>query len=934
MNIELEIGKYNEKSPSGEFQKMNFETIDEALATINFIALGYDLFKNGEGLVVRLEKGAKPFLIDFDSAYAIEELGKELRAHYKGEHTNSDYLKDRGSLNSNFIFKEDDLTKYAKTSSGETLPFKIFATNESEKTDNLLINDDNSTDFALVERQFAENKNLEFLGAERIENHNDVAWLFKSLEDEAIEHAFLVYHFEDKGYFVQHISTGTFNQALVDNKTLIGNVIKAKPSAITLVHNHPSGSLKASRADIKCIENLRKALQYSDIEVNPGVIINLRSGKYLVFDDNNYSTIKLRVENNKKLNNIQQYSFSKQVLVANYQPINVTSSKEVASFISSQKFGISDKTEMLVMNSQLNIVGKFVMPPKNQVDFIIEKVTQFGGMNCIIYGNNISPEEINFYNERLKYSGMAIIDGLLFKGSNGEKIYNSFMDDQLLDRGLIEENVSGIAEEKNSIIKTIQDMEQLSWFDRTMTPKTTEYKDFVHKMQNSSPEEFFEGGARDLSDKEKKFLKIYQNLDYPFSIIAADTKENSTLLYHFEDKKQVIDFIDKIEFQDLKSYNLRDNEKQIDFPIGDRGEREKLISDLWQRENKELKFASGLSIRDTSGNEFTLTSKVAEGIWEGRGLSGDKIIFESEAKYYEKTNTEIIGGKIKDIANQALTTPENLNKLDENTRNTINLFINNQNPKIMEQTQDFNQVQYLKDQMKYLGFGESENLHKDLENGINSPQQQFEIKTTSDKSLPENKIEFTLNFNKSEQGGVFLNSYKGELNNGKDSSISHNFPVNKGSSFTAKEAVNLLEGRAVKIEFTNPKTDQLEPAFVKLNFSEPKTEKGNYNFQNFYKNYGVDTLQIVEKSNLVFDKPEYKENTIASLEKGNIVKVKFKLEDKVVEGKAVLNPQYKNLSLYDQDMTRINTNKPLEGLDNDQKNQKANVREQSMSRGI
>jgi hypothetical protein len=37
----------------------------------------------------------------------------------------------------------------------------------------------------------------------------------------------------------------------------------------------------------------------------------------------------------------------------------------------------------------------------------------------------------------------------------------------------------------------------------------------------------------------------------------------------------------------------------------------------------------------------------------------------------------------------------------------------------------------------------------------------------------------------------------------------------------------------------------------------------------------VETDKIVEKSNLIFDKPEYKENTIKSLEKGNIVKVKF-----------------------------------------------------------
>lgn len=260
------------------------------------------------------------------------------------------------------------------------------------------------------------------------------------------------------------------------------------------------------------------------------------------------------------------------------------------------------------------------------------------------------------------------------------------------------------------------------------------------------------------------------------------------------------------------------------------------------------------------------------------------------------------------------------------------LNINNQPPNIMETQKEFDQVEYLKNQMKYLGFGEGEKLHKDLEKGIKSKNQQFKIKTTSDKALPENKVDFALKFNKTDSGGIFLNSYNAKLTNEKNEEISHNFPVNRENTFTAKEAINLLEGRSVKIEFHNPKSDQQETAFVQFNFEEPKTEKGNYLFQNFYKNYGVETDKIVEKSNLIFDKPEYKENTIKSLEKGNIVKVKFEQDDKIIEGKAILNPQNRNLKLYDSDMNRINTNKPLEGLEQDNKHEKNNVKEQSIKR--
>lgn len=306
-------------------------------------------------------------------------------------------------------------------------------------------------------------------------------------------------------------------------------------------------------------------------------------------------------------------------------------------------------------------------------------------------------------------------------------------------------------------------------------------------------------------------------------------------------------------------------------------------------------------------------------------MDSESFRFE-EADSKNKKNSQQLDWEENNLKFDDLFSPDDFKEKDEK------LNINNQTPNIMETQKEFDQVEYLKNQLKYLGFGEGEKLHKDLEKGIKSKNQQFEIKTTSDKALPENKVDFTLKFNKTDSGGIFLNSYNAKLTNEKNEEISHNFPVNRENTFTAKEAINLLEGRSVKIEFHNPKSDQQETAFVQFNFDEPKTEKGNYLFQNFYKNYGVETDKIVEKSNLIFDKPEYKENTIKSLEKGNIVKVKFEQDDKVIEGKAILNPQNRNLKLYDTDMTRINTNKPLEGIEQDNKHEKSNVKEQSIKR--
>ena len=236
------------------------------------------------------------------------------------------------------------------------------------------------------------------------------------------------------------------------------------------------------------------------------------------------------------------------------------------------------------------------------------------------------------------------------------------------------------------------------------------------------------------------------------------------------------------------------------------------------------------------------------------------------------------------------------------------------------------QLDYLKNQLKYLGFGESNKLHQDLEKGINSNEKTFKIQTQSDRAMQGNEVNFTLNFNKSEKGGVFLNSFNATLKNEIGEERTHNFGVNH---FTAKEAVNLLEGRSVKTEFK-----ENEPVFVKLNFAEEKNEYGNFKFQTYNQQaYGVDTAKIVEKLGLIFDKPEHKDNTVKSLEKGNIVKVKFNLDNKITEGNAVLNPQYKTLNLYDKEMNRLNTNKPIQGLDTQQQ-EKNNIRQQNISRSL
>lgn len=432
-----------------------------------------------------------------------------------------------------------------------------------------------------------------------------------------------------------------------------------------------------------------------------------------------------------------------------------------------------------------NFIGKMVFSNhgKTQTELDKERLQEY---------KNLTPEEKNMVKEMGVREAINLIEEVGEKTISQEGIKKT---QEHFERIINEAEKEQTTKQSSSQSQNIEIEQKLSLKDKYITPLTKEYKDFAKEMENSSPEAFYMDGERSFTEKEKKFMQIYdekQGIKSPQIFLSEAEKEQTT--------------------------------KQ--------------------------------------------------------GSTQNENIYNDKQKQEEKIKSPIESA----------------------------------------------QLDYLKNQLKYLGFGESNKLHQDLEKGINSNEKTFKIQTQSDRAMQGNEVNFTLNFNKSEKGGVFLNSFNATLKNEIGEERTHNFGVNH---FTAKEAVNLLEGRSVKTEFK-----ENEPVFVKLNFAEEKNEYGNFKFQTYNQQaYGVDTAKIVEKSGLIFDKPEHKDNTVKSLEKGNIVKVKFNLDNKITEGNAVLNPQYKTLNLYDKEMNRLNTNKPIQGLDTQQQ-EKNNIRQQNISRSL
>jgi len=79
------------------------------------------------------------------------------------------------------------------------------------------------------------------------------------------------------------ISQGGITGTLVDNRLIFATALKACASGLVLCHNHPSGRLDPSKADLKLTEKLVEAGNLLDIRVLDHII--LTEDNYLSFGD-------------------------------------------------------------------------------------------------------------------------------------------------------------------------------------------------------------------------------------------------------------------------------------------------------------------------------------------------------------------------------------------------------------------------------------------------------------------------------------------------------------------------------------------------------------------------------------------------------------------------------------------------------------------------
>ncbi len=268
--------------------------------------------------------------------------------------------------------------------------------------------DDTQVD-SIVERTYRKSNVFSFTGKSKIKDCADIAFIFRELETAATENSFLVFVKKGKPVIL-HTGIGTIDQTTVDQTAVVAAYRDFEPDHVYLVHNHPSGDISASLADMKLLFSLSKQMPNAETE---GVIIDTLSGQYGVFGPNEYSSFREQEGEHKPL---EVLSFDKLVFSPDYSAEFATrkpirGSEDVASYISAHRLGSGSKIGALVLNRK-NVVLANAVLNSNRLNAdnaaslaadVADVVVRANGSGAILFGDfNIEDNALTAFNESFK----------------------------------------------------------------------------------------------------------------------------------------------------------------------------------------------------------------------------------------------------------------------------------------------------------------------------------------------------------------------------------------------------------------------------------------------------------------------------------------------------------------------------------------------------
>jgi len=238
-------------------------------------------------------------------------------------------------------------------------------------------------------------------------------------------------------------------------------------------------------------------------------------------------------------------------------------------------------------------------------------------------------------------------------------------------------------------------------------------------------------------------------------------------------------------------------------------------------------------------------------------------------------------------------------------------------------------LDFLKKSLLNLGFGEK--VNEQLEKNISKKVPEFNLSVQHE--FNQQKAEYTLRFKAGEnQEMYFFNKFDATLKKGTDKEVNQTFYINKGNGITAKEAFNLMEGRAVHKQLFNKDGEKYQ-AWLQLD-DQNHTQNGNKEIKRFNENYGFDLGEVLlGKGIKEMNTQEGEDNLFRSLKKGNAQQITVERNGEEKKYFISASPQYKTIDLYDHQMKKIKREELLKPEQKQSNNQKQGKQQKEELRG-
>jgi hypothetical protein len=207
---------------------------------------------------------------------------------------------------------------------------------------------------------------------------------------------------------------------------------------------------------------------------------------------------------------------------------------------------------------------------------------------------------------------------------------------------------------------------------------------------------------------------------------------------------------------------------------------------------------------------------------------------------------------------------------------------------LKSKTMNDQNLSYLQKQLLNLGFGDKVNA--ELEQKIKNQEKEFTLNTSQEYN--KTNMDYTLHYKAGDKEEMyFFNKYDAKLKDEQQT-----FYLNNGSGITAKEAFNLMEGRAVHKELEN-KAGEKYKAWVVLD-KDNKTDNGNAKLQTYSDGWNYKPERAIDKMDIVgINDAGARDKLMKSLEKGNRHQVEAMKNGKPVQLFIEANPAEHRVNL-------------------------------------